>query len=81
MVQCGEIRAFEVKLRKREIERRMGGEVKGQCPVPRWLADEVGKKSFAEVRELVQRIRGSIEGTKKVRFPDIGILPIFASVD
>ncbi|PYI08782.1 hypothetical protein BO78DRAFT_56380 [Aspergillus sclerotiicarbonarius CBS 121057] len=84
MEQCGEIQEFEVTLRKREVERKMGGEVKGESPVPQWLADEVGKKSFAEVRQLVQRIRASLEallGTEKVSFPDIEILPIFGSDD
>ncbi|PWY96521.1 hypothetical protein BO94DRAFT_580360 [Aspergillus sclerotioniger CBS 115572] len=85
MEQWGEIRGFEVKARKREVERRLGRKVKGQCPVPRWLADELGKKSFAEVRELVQRIRGGIEALTRSKkgsfFPDIEILPVFASDD
>ncbi|KAE8143983.1 hypothetical protein BDV38DRAFT_277046 [Aspergillus pseudotamarii] len=54
-------------------------------PVPSWLLREVGRdKSFADLRDLVRRVRGEMDSlrgqgvpARRIVFPDIELLPTF----
>ncbi|KAE8413366.1 hypothetical protein BDV36DRAFT_304244 [Aspergillus pseudocaelatus] len=73
-----------------------GARVQGECgrrrkptivasPVPGWLLGEVGRdKSFADLRDLVRRVRGEMDSlrgqgvpARRIVFPDIELLPTF----